>query len=64
MSAKAKAGERTSIALLVDAGTNGDDHARFLNALIDLCSHEALGTQTNEKIAALEYVLAIERTRK
>ncbi len=60
MSENAPAGQRTSIAILVDAGTNPDDHARFLNALLDLCKTPALGTQTKEKIAALKYVLAIE----
>jgi hypothetical protein len=55
--------EPSTVKLLVDAGTHTADHARFLTALLSLCDHPALGTQPEEKIAALEYVLAIERMR-
>jgi len=61
---QSNADQRVSIALTVDAGTGSSEHSKLLNALINLCNHEGVKVQRYEKIAALEYVLEIERQRK
>jgi hypothetical protein len=61
---RSKARESSNISLLVDAGANKANHALFLNALLSLCNHPTLSIKQHEKIAALEYVLAVERTAK